>query len=206
MTLAELRTLALQLVDDPNGTKFDSTRANAAVNLGKDWVLDELEDTDGLFSQSSQAYTFTANWTTGEQSLPSDFRNAVRLSTTTDNQKVEIIDVRQIEQSPYYLGWPFSAYIRGDKIGVINGSGSDTLTLYYTQNIADLSVDGSSFTNIPTHFHKAIAIAAAYILLASEGKEVKGIGDMYKYEIDRLKRKATERDRSGAKYVQYVGR
>ena len=106
MNFAELKTWTKFFVGDPNGTRFNTTRLNAAINLAnKQFALDGKPYKD-------QSYTLSASETS--KSLPADFVAEVKvkldglkldpISQDTLESVVRDADYTDTEGTPtYYL-------------------------------------------------------------------------------------------------------
>jgi hypothetical protein len=168
MTRAQLSTLVVGWLDDPNQGYFTSSLVNTWLNLaarqvqqmllqaGENWYMKPVE----TLTVASQA----------EYVLPSDFmvehRLEIVLSGTGTNENrrpLKQITTNQQDQVSIGLGDPTYYYIKKDRIVLspTPQTANLTLRLYYSPLATDMSADGDE-PDVPEQFHEYVAILAAY--------------------------------------------
>jgi hypothetical protein len=168
MTRAQLSTLVVGWLDDPNQGYFTASLVNTWLNLaarqvqqmllqaGENWYMKPVE----TLTVASQA----------EYVLPSDFMVEHRLELVTsgtgtnENRKtLQHITTNQQDQVSIGLGEPSCYYIKKDRI-VLSPTpsiGNLTLRLYYSPLATDMAADADE-PDVPEQFHEYVAILAAY--------------------------------------------
>lgn len=172
MDFSELKSWTKFFLGDPNGTRFNVTRLNKAVNLAnKQFALDGKPYKD-------QSYTVSGGDAT--KSLPSDFIAEVKVKF--DGKKLDPISEETIESVVRDQDWqdtngtPSWYIINPEEASKSirlypkykSGGADKTMVLRYLFRPADMSadsdepLDGYDYLEI---YHEAIAAYAAWLLL-----------------------------------------
>ena len=206
MTLAQLRTICLDWLDDPSGTYFTQSVLNTRLNLAlqelqkrlisanKEWFLDCVK-TNTVANQ--QAYA-----------LPTDFLEIIRLewyevgtSGTTMPNKIEAMTPNQRDLMGSALGDP--AYYSMAKTNIMLWPIPNRIVevhLEYVPLITQL-VNDSDTPDIQSNFHEYVAILATRDCLLKDGRPLAPIqSKLEQYEI-LMKQQAVQRQADGPRMV-----
>lgn len=166
MTLLELRNLALDWLDDPNGTYFTPTIMNRRLNL----ALKELQK--DLIAANKQYYAkcvetdFVVNQ--GLYALPSDYIQTIRLERYNPNSgqgtyydQIMPMTPNQQNMVSGQLGMPTNYYFQKNNI-VLRPTPNQTYTmrLTYSYVVQDMVLD-ADVPDAPLIYHEFIAILCA---------------------------------------------
>lgn len=166
MTRAEIRTLALSWLDDPDGGYFTSAQMNVFINNAQREVQKQLV-------QAGQNYYLKRAETTtvvgqADYILPTDFLKSHRLEwidsgTGTNESRIQIypITVNQQNITTPALGIPAVYSLLQERFTLYpTPQSAKVVRLYYSYRVTDMSAD-SDTPDVPADYHEYIAILAA---------------------------------------------
>ncbi len=206
MTLLDLQTLTLDILDDPSAGYFTLAILNQRLNLN----LRELQKR--LISANEQYYTVCSTTQTvvgqAAYALPSDFLQIIRLDyitqgsgVTAQTQKIQFITPNQVDLLAETSGTPAFYYMQ--KNNFILAPVPDrilTLHLEYSYYVADM-VATSDIPDAPQQFHPYIAYLTARDCMVKDGRPLTAIeSQLGQYEM-LLKQIAVQREADGARMV-----
>ncbi len=206
MTLADLQTLTLDILDDPSAGYFTLAILNQRLNLN----LRELQKR--LISANEQYYTVCSTTSTivnqAAYALPSDFLQIIRLDyitqgsgTTAQTQKIQFITPNQIDLLSETSGAPAFYYMQRNNLMLAPvPNGIWTLHLEYSYYVADM-VNTTDVPDAPQQFHPYIAYLTARDCMVKDGRPLVAIEtQLAQYEM-LLKQIAVQREADGARMV-----
>jgi len=167
MTRAQLKTLMLSWLDDPNSGYFSDSECNTWLNLAQRQVQMQLLQA----GQNWYMKPVTTTLVVAQQdyALPSDFIVEHRLeivlsgSGSTENRRpLEPITTNQQDLISIASGTPSHYYIKKDRVTLSPTPDTAlTMRLYYSPRVADMTADADS-PDVPEQFMEYVAILAAY--------------------------------------------
>ncbi len=206
MTLADLQTLTLDILDDPSAGYFTLPILNQRLNLS----LRELQKR--LISANENYYTVcsTTNTVIGQAAyaLPSDFLQFVRLDyitqgsgPTAQTQKLKYITPNQIDLIPETSGAPAYYYTQKNNI-ILAPVPNSVLTLHleYSYYVTDMVLT-TDVPDAPQQFHPYIAYLTARDCMVKDGRSLQSIEtQLSQYEM-LLKQIAVQREADDTRMV-----
>lgn len=211
LTLANLRTLSWDWLDDSNGAYFTQTVLNMRLNLA------QIECQKRLISANQQWYVKCVNTSTvvsqNAYAVPSDFLEVIRLDyvtqgsgTTASTQKLMMITPNQVDLVTDVQGDPQFYYLQNQNLIMLVPTPSRiiTLDLKYAYRVADMSAD-SDLPDIPAQFHEYLAVLATRDCLIKDGRPLTPIeAKLQHYEL-LFKQLAVQRTADGARMTTTTG-
>lgn len=177
MTLAQLRTLVLSLLDDPDGGYFTNAQTLVFINNAQQEVQKMISQAfEGYFLKAVSASTVQNQ---REYQLPSDFKRLHRLelvlsgSNISDESFIRLKKITRNQQDLLFnnAGTPEGYFFQGDYMILIPAPDSaKTMRMYYEYRVPDLSADGD-VSEIPIQHHEMIAILAARDGMIKDGRD-----------------------------------
>lgn len=177
MTLAQIRTLVLSFLDDPDAGYFTNAQTLAFINNAQKEVQKIIaQGFEGHFLKAVYAST-VANQR--EYQLPSDFKRLHRIElvlsgTNISNESfIRIKKMSRNQQDMVYnnAGTPEFYYFQGNYLILTPAPDAvKTLRMYYEYGVPDLSADGD-ISEIPIQHHEMIAIVAARDGMIKDGRD-----------------------------------
>ncbi len=168
MTRAEIRTLVLGWLDDPNGTYFTASLINTWINLSQRKVqIKLLQAGENYYMKPVETLTVASQ---SDYVLPADFFVCHRVEyvasgTGVNEQRQGLAEIttNQQELISVNLGTPSNYYIKKDRITIspTPDTSNKVLRLYYSPLVQDLSNDADE-PDVPEQFHELVAVYAAY--------------------------------------------
>lgn len=166
MTRAELRTLVLSWLDDPNGGFFTQPQVNVFLNNAQKEVQKRL-------IKAGQNYYFRCKQTTmvvnqNDYVLPSDFKKMHRfeiiISGVAPNESKQIIlpiTPNQQDLVQTGSGTPRYYFIKKNRVHILPAADTPiTLRITYSYEVADMTLD-SDEPDAPDAYHELVALLAA---------------------------------------------
>lgn len=178
MNLLQLRTLALNWLDDLNGTYFTPSIMNQ-------WLNNSQTEVQKRLIKAGQSYFLKCVQTTlvvyqREYVLPDDFLKIHRLEVVTSglgtNQETAYplmpVIINQVDITPTNVGTPAGYYFKGNRISLDRLPDSNyTLKLYYSNQILDMTLDTDSpDLRIPPRYQELISLYAAESGFIKDGR------------------------------------
>jgi hypothetical protein len=177
MTLAQIRTLVLSYLDDPDAGYF--TNAQTLV-----WINNAQREVQKMLGQAFEGHFLKCVKTTmvvgqREYQLPSDFKRLHRLeivvsgTTSADEVLRRVAKITRNQQDKTFnnRGFPEFYYFQGNYLVVVPASDTAyTLRLYYEYRLTDLSDDSDS-SDIPAEHQEMIAVIAAIDGMIKDGRD-----------------------------------
>lgn len=206
MTRAEIRTLILTWLDDPNSGYFDSTTLNSWINLAQREVQKLLLQAGvNFYMEPVQTLTVLNQ---ADYVLPSDFITLHRLEVVIsgtgvneNRQALGPITTNQQDLVQITSGIPTNYYIKKDRVTLSpTPDNAYVLRLYYSPRVADLTGD-SDTPNVPEQYMEYVAILAAYNGFIKDDRAPENLlAKKSKYE-ELLKQQASERTQDVSRQV-----
>ena len=167
MTRAELRTLMLSWLDDPDSGYFTAAQCNVWLNLAQRQVQMLLLQAGQNFYMKPVITTLVSGQ--ADYVLPSDFVVEHRLEvvisgsgTSENRQPIIPITTNQQDLVSIASGTPTNYYIKKDRVTLSpTPNAALTLRLYYSPMVTDMTADADS-PDVPEQFMEFVAILAAY--------------------------------------------
>ena len=176
MTLAQIRTLVLSFLDDPDAGYFTNAQTLVFINNAQR----EVQKTLG---QAFEAYNIKKVKTTmvvgqKEYALPSDFKRLHRLEIVISGsppnetlRRLTKITRNQQDEFPTTYGSPVAYFFQGNYLILVQAPDTaQVLRMEYEYLAADLSNDSDS-PDLPSQYHEMIAIMAARDGLIKDGRD-----------------------------------
>lgn len=199
MTLLQIRTLVLSLLDDVNAGYFTAPQVNVWINNGQ-------KEVQKMIAQAFEGYNLKRVKTQTvlnqrEYSLPDDFKRLHRLDIvlsgtepTEQVQRLQKITRNQQDRVFNQSGTPAFYYFQGDYVVVVPAPSQQwDLRLTYEYLISDLVNDTDS-PDLPKQYHEMIAILAARDGLLKDGRDASLMLAKLKDFETALKRDAEQRN------------
>lgn len=177
MTLAQLRTWCLDILDDPSGTYFTQTNLNLRLNL----ALQELQKR--LISANKEWFLscVKTNTVVGQQAyaLPTDFLEIIRLEWyevgtvgTAMSNKIEAMTPNQRDLMGSAQGDP--AYYSMAKFNIMLWPIPTRVVEVHLEYVPLISqmVNDSDVPDVQSNFHEYIAVLATRDCLLKDGRPI----------------------------------
>lgn len=209
MTRAQISTLILSWLDDPNQGYFTASALNTWINLAQRQVQMEL-----LQAGQNWYQTIVETMTVPNQAdyvLPSDFMVLHRLEAVIsgtgpqeNTQDIQQMTTNQKNLTSVVAGQPTNYVIKKDRFTLYpTPQLAQVLRLYYSPIVADLTAD-ADVPNVPEQFMEYVAILAAFDGFVKDDRAPDNLViKKAKYE-DLLKRMATDRGQEKSREVVTV--
>lgn len=210
ITLLQLRTWCLDILDDPSGTYFTPSNVNMKLNLAQK----ELQKR--LISANKEYYTncVKTNTIAAQQvySLPTDFLQVIRLewyevgtSATTLSSKIQAMTPNQRDLVGIVTGDPMCySFAKNNILLWPIPSRIVEMHLEYSYILTDMTSD-SDEPDAPDEFHEYIAVLATRDCLIKDGRPLAPIESKMAHYEELLKQIAVQRQADGARMVVATG-
>lgn len=207
LTLANLRTLCWDWLDDPAGSYFIQSTLDLRLNLAQK----ELQKR--LISANQQWYVKCVNTATvigqNAYAVPSDFIEVIRLDyvtqgsgTTATTQKLMSITPNQVDMVTDTQGDPQFYYLQNQNLIILvpTPDRAVTLDLRYAYLLADMA-SASDTPDVPAQFSEYIAVLATRDCLIKDGRPLTPIESKLQHYEKLLKESAVQRLADGARMI-----
>lgn len=206
MTLANLQSLTLDILDDPAGGYFTQPVLNIRLNI----ALKELQKR--LISANNEYYTTCVYTNTvanqSAYALPADFLQIIRLhyvtqgtGATASTQKIYNMTPNQRDLLSDTTGAPGFYYFQANNLMLAPVPDSVyEMHLEYSYFVADM-VNTSDVPDAPQQFHPYISYLAARDCLVKDNRPLVSIETQLKDYETLLKQIAVQREADSAKMV-----
>lgn len=206
MTLANLQSLTLDILDDPAGGYFTQPVLNIRLNI----ALRELQKR--LISANNEYYTTCVYTNTvanqAAYALPADFLQIIRLhyvtqgtGATASTQKIYNMTPNQRDLLSDTTGAPGFYYFQANNLMLAPvPDGIYEMHLEYSYFVADM-VNTSDVPDAPQQFHPYISYLAARDCLVKDNRPLVSIETQLKDYETLLKQIAVQREADSAKMV-----
>lgn len=177
MNLGQLRTLALQWLDDLNGTYFTPSIVNTWINNGQTEVQKRLIKAGQNYFLKCVQTTLVVNQK--DYILPDDFMKVHRLELVTSGTGTSEVAyplmpviINQVDVTPTNVGAPSAYYFKANRIVITPiPDTAYILRLYYSNQILDMVNDTDSpDLRIPQRYQELIALYAAQDGFIKDGR------------------------------------
>ena len=207
-TVAQLTTLMLSWLDDPNAGYFDAATTLVWLNMAQREVQKQLIMAGENYYLADPVETLTVYGQAGYK-LPTDFLKEHRIEIIMNGtganetrQALSVITLNEQDMTPITLGDPMNYYIQKDffVVSPTPQTANLTMRLYYSYRIADL-VNTSSVPDIPEEFQEYIALLAAYNGFIKDDRAPENLmGKIGDYK-ERLKQMAEDRTQDSSRRI-----
>lgn len=178
MTVGEIKTYVSYLVDDLEFGYFTSAQLNRFINQAQLEVQKKLIRAGWTwYLKIDESLTTVVNQS--DYSLPSDFLEINKLeyvkNAGVNESKIVLNSIDALSESSFfaqYNGQSQAFYLKKDKLVLLpkpNIAG-DTLRIYYSYRIADISADGDT-PDIPKEYHEYLAHLVAIKCFIKDGRD-----------------------------------
>lgn len=165
MTRAELKTLMLSWLDDPNGGYFTDANLNVWLNNAQKQVQRELIQSGELFYAKEVQTSTVAN--TNEYTFPTDYLRHHKLEiiqsgTFPNENRIRMQQITPVEASFFGTGtgFPSAYYLKKNSFVLVKcPDQAYTVAMLYSYLVADMTSDADT-PDIPTQYHEYIALLA----------------------------------------------
>lgn len=207
MTLLQLQTLTLDILDDPLAGYFTLPVLNVRLNI----ALRELQKR--LISANNEYYTICVyTQTVASQAvyaLPLDFLQIIRLhyvtqgtGATASTQKIYNMTPNQRDLLSDTTGAPGFYYFQQNNLVLAPcPDGIYEMHLEYSYYVADM-VNSGDVPDAPQQFHPYIAYLTARDCLVKDGRSIVSVETQLKDYETLLKQIAVQREADGARMVR----
>lgn len=214
LTLANLRDLLREHLDDLGADRLSNARLLALLNEGQREIQKIIDGADENFFSKAQAYTVVPTTDALEFELPDDLIKVIQVERQVSGGNAVpavYVDFRARHTTSYQTDWTGDTtspsaprfFIRGNKLSVVDPRESYTLRMWYTYAIPDLVADGD-FSQIPNEYRSLIALHAAKLAQGTEGGLSLDLDSLYQAGLQRLAAYIENRQRHSTRYVHYI--
>lgn len=198
MTRAQLKTLILSWVDDPNAGYFTEANLNTWLNNAQKHVQRQLIQSGELYYAQEVQTTLVAS--TGEYALPSDYlrhhKMEIIVSGTYPNQVRNVlaqVTPMQATQFGNGTGQPGAYYLKKASFVLLKvPDQAYTLALLYSYLIEDMDND-ADVPDVPTQYHEYIAVVATIDAFLKDQRDITNLNEKVKYYEGLMKQDAQNR-------------
>lgn len=177
MTRAELKTLMLSWVDDPNAGYFTEANLNAWLNNAQKHVQRQLIQSGELWYAQEVQTTLVVN--TGEYALPTDYlrlhRMQLILNGTYPNENRTTLDPVTPMQAAGWnsgTGQPTNYYMKKASFVLLKvPDQAYTLAMLYSYLIEDMDSD-ADVPDVPVQYHEYLAVVATIDAFLKDQRDV----------------------------------
>jgi hypothetical protein len=214
MTVSELMVLFGVYTDDRNHDRISPAEALTLFNRGQEKCEKLIRDADEGYFRGCETFAVEAAADSSyEFDLPSDFITVHLAERVTGNTPVPAVwpGFKHRHNSSGIIGpsdfpanvGPFQpkCYLSGNKIGVVEPSGSFTLRLWYNKRLVALA-NLSDESDVPAEHHNLIALHAARLAVPSE--DTWSYENQYQDEVGELRAFIEQRQRQEPRHVHYT--
>ena len=212
-TLAEIRTLALEYIDDRAQDRWSDAQILPLINEAQREIQANIDEANEEFFVKGQSYTVATTHDSYEFDLPADFERVVRAERERSGKKpLEAIWLDYSSRHEAGVGDHRKlvrtqerpvCYLRGDKIGVVDPSGSYTLCLWYNYEVPDLAIDADE-TLIPDRWANLIALVAAKLTHGEDsGGLPQGLEEVLRNGLSRMRNGLMKRQLQESRHAQH---
>lgn len=209
MNFAELRTAFYDYVDDQAKDLFKTDLSGRLINEALRIIGRKLEAVDEDYFVKCELYSVTSSSTDLVFNLPADFKR-IKLLERLDSSgdPIPFLWVDMPNRHEFEL-WPPhrlrshnrpSAYMIGERFGIVTPSESYTARLWYAHAIPELNDESDVPEAIPIDFHGVIAMQAAKLGMAIEQQPF-SFADELNRGLEEISTTTTQRQRQHPRYV-----
>lgn len=176
MTLAEIRTLCLSWLDDPNGGYFTTAQMNVFINNAQKEVQKLLLQSGELYYTKAVETTMIVSQT--DYVIPDDFlkvhRILIVLSGTTPNEEIQTLQPITLDQQDLFDNQstnPQAYYLKRNRFVMVPPPANAlVLRIEYSYLVADMTLD-ADVPDVPTQYQEYIAVLATIDGFLKDGRD-----------------------------------
>lgn len=214
MNVNEMMRYFRLYVDDPKGDRWEPDDILDLLNAGQEEVAEAINAADERYFMKCVSYAVLETDDSLEFDLPTDhvktilFERVVSGGRPIPGDPVDFVNRNEwaldpvvevstsgVQEKPRY-------YHRANKLGVVWPRSDYTARLHYTYKLPTLTTVAST-SEVPAQYHKLIALAAARLAYAQEGRDWRAVrwSDVYTEWVGRLQVFIERRNKQRPRYV-----